>query len=72
VQKYKDIRKALAAHPTSWKLMDGVDDEKLVPQFPAPTMKARKERGPPKSKAALRKLLLASAPANPVSLHAAV
>ena len=52
--------------------MDGVDDEEVVPQFPAPEMKGRKERGPGKSKAALRKLLLASSPANPVLLHAAV
>jgi hypothetical protein len=72
VQRYKDIRKALAARPTSWKLMDGVDDEEVVPQFPVPTMKGRKERGPAMSKATLRKLLLKSSPANPVLLRAAV
>lgn len=52
--------------------MDGVDDEKAVPEFPAPIMKGRKERGPAMSKAALQKVLLATSPANPVLLHAAV
>jgi len=45
MKKYKDIRNALAAHPTSWKLMDDVDDEKVIPQFSAPVMRGRKERG---------------------------
>jgi hypothetical protein len=71
-QKYKDIRKALAARPTSWKLMDGVNDGEVVPQFPAAKMKGRKERGRVMSKTTLRKLLLASSPANPMLLHAAV
>jgi len=70
--KYKDIRKALAKRPTSWKLMDDVDDETVVPTFPAPIMKGRKERGPAMTKATLRKLLLTNSPADPWLLHAAV
>ena len=69
---YGNVRQALAEHPTTWTLMEGVRDEDPVPRFPATALDVPEASAQPTSLESLRELLMEHPPADPSLLCSAV